>query len=87
MRLATLALHQLQLGADQVLGRGEHREKRKRADGEHRFRGGSSLDQRLVEGELDRFLGDADAARRIALRVGIEKQGTPLGHGETTRRH
>ena len=78
-----LAVHQLQLGADQILRRRQHRRGGEaRAPGRMTSRGGRPSTSAVVEGELELVLGDADAAGGVPLGVGIEEQRPPLGDGE-----
>src|SRR5882762_734473 len=85
-RLAGALIHELELGAHQVLRRGDDIEIREVHVREARLGQRRAVDERLVERLADAIALDTDAARRVALRIGVDEQRLALGRRERGRK-
>ncbi len=81
-RLARLLVDELDLGTDQVLRGRDDVEVGKVHVGEPRIGEGTAIEQRVVQGVADAVALDADAARRVRLRISVDQQRLTLGGGE-----
>ena len=72
----------MQLGADEVLGRGEDGEMRKAGYGEDHLACAAALDEDVLEGDIHLVFGDPHAAGGIALRIGVEEECSAFSDGE-----
>ncbi len=74
-RLAAFAFDQLELGADEILGRGEDGEVWQAGNGEDDLARAAALDEHVVERQIDFVFGDPYATGGIALGIGVEEKG------------
>ena len=84
-RLASVLIDELDFGAHQILGCGNHIEVREMHVREPRLDERRAVDERLVERMANAIALDAHAARRIALRIRVDEERLSLGRRERRR--